>query len=137
MTNAIQIALSGLSAAVKKVNASASNIANLQSVGSLEPGGQAPYTPIGTAQSAVTDQSGNGLGVRSDYVPKNQPFVPAYSPDSPFADANGIIGVPNVDLAEEAVNLNLAEITYKANIAVLKTAEELSDELFKAFDKKV
>ena len=133
----ISIALSGLQAATKKVNATASNIANLQTVGSLEEGEQAPYTPIGTQQTAVTDASGNGLGVRTDYVAKNQPFVPAFDPDSPFANEDGIIGVPNIDLAEEAVNLNLAEITFKANVETLRTAEELADELFKIFDEEV
>ncbi|MCC7305783.1 MAG: flagellar biosynthesis protein FlgC, partial [Alphaproteobacteria bacterium] len=40
MINAIATALSGLTAATKKVAATASNIANLQTVGSLEPGGR-------------------------------------------------------------------------------------------------
>jgi flagellar basal-body rod protein FlgC len=137
MINAISIALSGLSAATKKITASASNIANLQTVGSLEDGGQRPYTPLTTQQSTVTDSQGNPLGVSSSIVPRGNPFTPAYDPDSPFADADGIIGVPNVDLAEEAINSKLAEITFKANIATLKTAEDLTDELFRIFDKKV
>jgi len=43
----------------------------------------------------------------------------------------------NVDLAEEAVNLKIAEISYKANVAVLKTADEMSKELGSIFDEKV
>jgi flagellar basal body rod protein FlgC len=42
-----------------------------------------------------------------------------------------------VDLAEEAVTLKMASITYKANIGVLKTAEEMSEELGRVFDEKV
>ena len=134
MINAISISLSGLEAATKKVNAAASNVANLQTVGSLEEGEQAPYTPLGTQQTAVTDTSGNGLGVRTDYVAKDQPFVPTYDPDSPFANEDGVIGVPNIDLAEEAVNQTLAKLQYKASAATLRTASELSDELFSIFD---
>ena len=134
MIGTINIALSGLGAATKQLNASASNIANLQTVGSLEEGAQAPYTPLTTTQNAITDQNGNPQGVRATFAPRNNPFVPTYDPDSPFADENGIIGVPNVDLATEAVNLNLAEIQYKANIAVIETASELSDELFRIVD---
>ena len=137
MLGTINIAISGLNAASRQLSASASNIANLQTVGSLEDGGQAPYTPLQTTQSAITDESGNPQGVRSDFIPQNNPFVPAFDPDSPFADANGIIGVPNVDLAAEAVNLNLAEIQYKANIEVIETASELSEELFRIFDDRV
>ena len=136
MLNAINIALSGLTAASKKVEASASNIANLQTVGSLEEGGQSPYTPITAQQTAVTDAQGNGIGVTSQFQPKGEPYYSMYSPDSPFANSEGIIGVPNVDLAEEAVNLQIARTTYKANAAVIRVTEELSDELLRVLDKK-
>lgn len=136
MIKAIGIAISGLQAASKRVHATASNIANLQTSGSITGEGKAPYSALTTTQSAqVVD--GQGAGVRAEYASKNPGFVPAFDPDSPFADENGVIGVPNVDLAEEAVNLNLAEIAYKANAAVIKTAAELSDELLKTFDKKI
>ncbi len=39
-----------------------------------------------------------------------------------------------VELSEEAVNLMLAETEFKANIGVIKTAEEMSDELLRIFD---
>ena len=42
-----------------------------------------------------------------------------------------------VDLTQEAVNLKVAELSYKANIGVLKTAEEMSKELGRIFDEKV
>jgi flagellar basal-body rod protein FlgC len=137
MINAIQIALSGLMAASKKTEASASNIANLQSSGSLEDTGSAPYSALTTKQSSYVSDGGDVLGVRSEFVPKNPPFVPAYGPDSPFADEQGFIGVPNVNLAEEAVNLKLAELSFKANAAIIKSASELQEELLSAFDDKV
>lgn len=42
-----------------------------------------------------------------------------------------------VSLSEEAVNLKIAEIGYKANVATLKTAQEMSDELMRIFDERV
>jgi len=134
MISAINIALTGLDAASKQLAASASNITNLQTVGSLEDGEQAPYTPLTTRSEAITDSTGNGQGVHTTFTPRNAPFVPAFDADSPFANAEGLIGVPNVNLAEEAVNINLAEIQYKANLETIKTASELSDELFRLFD---
>lgn len=132
MINAITTALSGLVASAKRVEASASNIANVQTSGSLEEGGKAPYSALTTVQSAQ-----QGGGVRADIVQKDPAFVPAYSPDSPFADGEGYIGVPNVDLAEEAVNLKVAELTYKANLKTIETAADLQKDLLDAVDRKV
>ncbi len=42
-----------------------------------------------------------------------------------------------VELSEEAVNLTLAEVSYKANIAALETANEMNDELMRLFDERV
>lgn len=42
-----------------------------------------------------------------------------------------------VELSEEAVNLKLGEISYKANAAVLRAAEEQADELTRLLDDEV
>lgn len=133
MIGAISTALTGLFAASKRVEASASNIANASSAGSLDPTAtRQPYQALTTVQTA------NELGGTSAVnIPKKPGFVNAYAPDSPFANEDGLVGVPNVDLAEEAVNLKIAEITYKANISVMKTAGEMSDELLNMFDERV
>jgi flagellar basal-body rod protein FlgC len=133
MIGAISTALTGLFAASKRVEASASNIANASSAGSLD-----PDAPVQAYQALATIQTSNESGGTSaTNIPKKPGFVNAYAPDSPFANADGQVGVPNVDLAEEAVNLKIAEIAYKANISVLKTASEMSDELLNSFDKRV
>ncbi len=132
MTNAIGIALSGLHSASLRLNASASNIANINSAGSLTDADNAPYTPL-TTQSKAVDVPG---GVQTDVIPRSSPFTPAYDPDSPFADENGVVGLPNVNLAEEAVNIKLAEISYKANLSTIKVAGELFDELLDVIDDR-
>lgn len=133
MIGAISNALSGLLAAGKKVEASASNIANVSTVGSLDPTSpDQPYNALTTIQTA--QESG---GVTATNIPKEPGIVNAYAPDSPFANSKGLVGAPNVDLAAEAVNLKLAEISYKANLATLKTAGEMADDLNKIFDKRV
>ena len=132
MINAISIALSGLTASVKRVEASASNIANVSTTGALNPAdGPAPYTPLTTTQKSV-----DGGGVRAEIVTTEPAFTPAFSPNSPFANADGLIAAPNIDLATEAVNLKLAELTYKANLQTIRTAEEMSDELLSTFDDR-
>ena len=132
MIGAISTALTGLIASSKKVEASASNIANISSAGSLDPA--SPNQPY---QALTTIQTANGTGgVSATNIPKQPGVVNAYAPDSPFANADGLVGAPNVDLAEEAVNLKIAELTYKANIGVLKTAQEMSEELSRLLDEK-
>lgn len=131
MINAIRTALSGLAAASKRVEAGASNIANLTTAGSLEDPSRPPYAAVTTVQTAE-----NG-GVRAEIVQKDPPYVPAYDPGSPFAGQDGLVGVPNVDLAEEAVNLSLAKAAYKASLSVIRTADEMQDALLKSFDRRV
>lgn len=136
MINAIQIALSGLSAASKKVEASASNVANMLTAGSLDDPENAPYAPIKTQQEALTDADGNSLGVKAGFVPKTPAFIPSYAPDSPFANGDGLIGVPNVDLAEEAVNMSLAKTAFSAAAKTIQTASAMQEDLLRMFDER-
>jgi flagellar basal-body rod protein FlgC len=130
MIGAIQTALSGLKAASTKVEASANNIANMDTVGALK-GDPAPYAPEVTVQQAIP-----GGGVTASNVSKPG-FTPSFNPGSPFADSDGLVGAPNVDLANEIVNLDIAKIAYKANAKVINTASEMQDDLLKILDKKV
>lgn len=45
--------------------------------------------------------------------------------------------IDSVNLSEEAVNLITAETAYKANLATIKTVNELNDELLRLFDETV
>ena len=62
--------------------------------------------------------------------PLSPAHVAAYEPDNPDADANGLVGQPNVDLAQNFVELMLAEHAYKANAVTLRTIDELSKALY-------
>ena len=139
MFNAIQTALSGLVANSKRVDASAQNIAHMNVTGSLTDPENAPYTPVTTVQESQGGAQNGGArngpgGVLAENVPGDRPFVPAYAPDSPFADENGIVGAPNVNLAAEIVNLKVAEYSYKANLGALETAQDMTGELIDLLD---
>ncbi len=122
MIGAISTALTGLFASSKRVEAAAGNIANASSVG---------YTPQTTVQT--TNETG---GAQARNVDRPNGTSRVYAPDSPLADPSGFIGLPNVDFAEEAVNLKLAEISYKASLSVIKTAEDMAEESLKLLDRK-
>ncbi len=131
MISAIQTALSGLQSSSLKLNASASNIANVSTVGSLDDPDNAPYTPLTTTSESINDPG----GVLTQITPQEPAFTPAFDPDSPFANQDGFIGVPNVDLAEESVNLKIAELSYKANLKTIEVVNDLFDELLETVDQ--
>lgn len=52
--------------------------------------------------------------------------------------ANNIADPAQQDrMIEDIVDLKVGELSFKANAAVIRTTEEMTDELFKAFDEKV
>jgi flagellar basal-body rod protein FlgC len=132
MINPLSTSVSGLVAASKKIADVASNVANAGTEGSLDK--SSPNQPY-TAVSNVTESVPGG-GVVATSVPRNPAYVPSYSPDSPFANEQGMVGVPNVNLDEELITMKIAEQAYKANAQVIRTASEMQDELIRALDEK-
>ncbi len=131
MINTIGIALTGLNSASLRLDASAANIANINSVGSLTDESNAPYTPVTARSKSLGNITG---GVQTDITPQIPAFIPAYDANSPFADENGFIGVPNINIGEEIINMKLAELSYKANLKTIDVAGKLFDELLDSFD---
>src|SRR5690606_5953461 len=82
------------------------------------------YKPLTTQ---LLPQEGGGVqGIVSE---QNNPYSIIYDPNSIFANEDGNIAVPNVDLTTELVSLKTIEIAYKANIASIKTQDEVYDTL--------
>jgi flagellar basal-body rod protein FlgC len=133
MIDAINIALSGLRAASEQVRVGANNIVNAGTVGALDAAdGPAPYNP----QDVVATADPRG-GVQTRVVDRKPAYGAGYDPTSPYANSDGLVGVPNVDYAEEAVRLKLAELSYKASLKVIKTAEKMQDALLQSFDQRI
>lgn len=136
MSDAISIALSGLDAATKRVAASASNIANAADT-SNPADSTAAYTPIDTVQISATAANGSPQGTTTQFVPRDPASVTVYAPSDSNADANGLVNLPNVDLGTEIVSMEQAAQAYKANLAVVRTASDMSDALLNSFDRRV
>lgn len=132
MINPISTSISGLVAAGRKVQVAANNIANADTVGSTD-----PNSPNQAYSAQVTqDVSTGGGGVMTVSLNRTPPFVQSFAPDSPFADENGMVNAPNVNLDEELLNMKSAEFSYKANAQALRTEQEMQDALKKALDHK-
>ncbi len=49
-----------------------------------------------------------------------------YDPDHPDADGQGMVTLPNVNVAHEMVDLITSSRTYEANLAVVKNARQMA-----------
>ncbi len=115
-------AVAGLNASAHRLAVAAGNIANARSGGTLEP--YDGYVP----QQHVQSSTATGLP-RAGTRDVSPAAVPAYQPGHPDADADGLIGLPNVDLAANIVDLTIAQRAYEANLVTLRTASEMAREL--------
>ena len=122
----VTTALSGLNAATRRLETSARNVANFTAKAPASPEGP---PPAGLYRPERVVQTSTAAGTRAETVP----VVPAAFTVQDSASPTGFSAVPNVDLAEEAVNQIVAQRAYEANLAVLKTKDEMDRELVDTF----
>jgi len=121
------IAGSALSAQSQRMNVTASNLANADSV--VGPDGQ-PYRArqvvfqVNPAAGQAMGQEIGGVRV-AGVIQDPSPLKQVYDPKHPLADAQGYISMPNVDPVAETVNMIAASRSYQANVEVLNTAKSL------------
>ena len=123
MGGAANIALYGMLASTTWLDATATNVANMDDTSAL-PAGGTPYTgyqPVTVAMSATA--SG---GVSAEVEPQTPAYSPGYDPSAPLANAQGLVAVPDVDLATAVVDQTMALQSYKANADVFRAAEEMA-----------
>ncbi|RXZ32844.1 flagellar basal body rod protein FlgC [Oxalobacteraceae bacterium CAVE-383] len=114
---------SAMSAQAKRLNATASNIANADSA--TGPDGQ-PYRAKQVVFKAVPVGGVANSGVQVDRIVENQaPPKLVYDPKSPLADGNGFVAMPNVNPVEEMVNMISASRSYQDNVEVMNSAKTL------------
>ncbi|OHV12024.1 flagellar basal body rod protein FlgC [Kushneria phosphatilytica] len=123
MLNVFNISGSALSAQAQRMNVTASNMANADSVAG--PDGQ-PYRAkhVTFEMDAAPGQSVGGVRV-SGVSESQSPFRRQYDPGNPAADDEGYVSLPNVDPTEEMVNMISAARSYQANVEVLNTNKSL------------
>lgn len=120
---ALPIATTGIDLAQTWIDATAGNIANADdTVATNQPVYQdqaVMATPLPSAQP-----NGIGQGVSASQVVLGSPNGElAYDPNSPLANAQGMVRHPTVDLGQQMVNLVMAQTDYQANVAVVNQAK--------------
>lgn len=64
--------------------------------------------------------------IAEEVVESQEAFVPVYDPTNPDADENGYVQMPNVNSAEEMVDLMAASRAYEANITALNITKSMA-----------
>lgn len=123
MLNVFHIAGSALSAQSLRLNAVASNLANVDSVAGAD---GKPYRAKQVVFEATPVGSDGAMGVKvTQVVESTAPGRLVYDPKSPAANAEGYVTMPNVDPVEEMVNMLSASRAYQTNADVMNTAKSL------------
>ena len=125
--NVMQISSTGMEAENVRLNTTASNIANANSVSSSYDETYRARHPVFATplQDAMRDQS-KGAGVQvKGIVESDAPLQVEYSPNNPMADENGYIYKPNVNIVEEMANMMSASKAYETNVQVADTTKRI------------
>ena len=123
MLNVFNIAGSALHAQSARLNTTASNLANADSV--VGPDGQ-PYRAKQVVFAARPVAAQGALGVRvTQVVESAAPARMVYDPASPAADEQGYVAMSNVNVVEEMTNMISASRAYQTNAEVMNTAKTL------------
>ena len=75
---------------------------------------------FGQALSKARGQLSGGGVMAAQIVESSTDFVPVYDPSHPDAGADGYVMMPNVNRAEEELDLMTAENAYDANLSALQ-----------------
>ena len=136
MSDILGIALSGAAAATRRIDATASNLANQRTTGRLPDSkaiastdSRAPYTPLTTSQSDLRTADRRGAGTTAALKPLSQPFVAEYDPSSSDANAEGMVGSPNVDTDQQVGQQILGSRAYSASLSMVRTSSDMMKDL--------
>lgn len=125
LIRAFEIAGTALSANSQRLNAVASNLANAESVAG--PDGEV-YQARRVVFQAVSMPGGpsehKGVRVREVLTDQREPKL-VHRPGHPLADENGYVRMPNVEIADEMVDMIAASRAYQTQVEIMNTARTL------------
>jgi len=121
---------SAMNAESMRLNVTASNLANADSVATSPQTAYKSRHPVFATQlrefSANASFDEPGVGVRVlDVIQSGAPASKRYQPDHPLADPTGYVYGSNVNPVEELTNMISASRSFQGNVEVMTTAREL------------
>jgi len=134
LSNVFGIAGSAMNAQTIRLNTTASNMANAESVSSSIDQVYRARKPVFELKQPTfeevhgRDQKGllPGQGVEvAGIVESDAPLRQEYSPSHPAADENGYVYYPNVNVVEEMADMISASRSFQINAEVMNTAKQM------------
>jgi flagellar basal-body rod protein FlgC len=128
MYGLLDISASALVANRTRLDAIAANLASADVGGN--PDGPVKPPPVREVLFAVGDPSaaspeGQEMGVHVADVRELHAYVPRYQPFHPYADKEGRVWYPDVNVVEQSANMMLAARSYEANIAAIEATKSM------------
>jgi len=126
----IQSTAAALDAERTRLDVISENIANADTTHG--PDGK-PYQRQVVVFESALQQAMNGVqiptlrvaGIERDPTPSEM----VYEPGNPDADAHGMVAMPNVNVQEEMADMISASRTFDANLAVVKNARDMAEQV--------
>jgi len=120
------VAGSGMSAQMLRLNTVASNLANAETISGNE---DEVYQARHPVFESVLQDAGNTSDVAtvkvSEIVEEKTAAIPHYRPNHPLANEEGFVYSPNIDAVAEMADMISASRSYQNNIEVLSTTKEM------------
>lgn len=125
--NVMDIAATGMHAEGIRLNTTASNVANANSVSSsYGETYKARHAVFAAEMRQATDAQSVGSRVNVLGVVESQkPLQVEYAPSHPMADEQGYIYKPNVNIVEEMANMISASKGYETNVQIADTTKRI------------
>ncbi|MEX0584781.1 MAG: flagellar basal body rod protein FlgC [Natronospirillum sp.] len=132
-SNILNIAGSGMNAQSVRLNTTASNLANAESVSSSLEDTYRARKPIfqeiakqqwdpEARQLRTLTNAGSGVNVAA-IVEKQDPLDIRYEPSHPMANEEGYVFYPNVNVVEEMADMISASRSFEVNVEVFNTTK--------------
>ena len=126
--NVFNISGTGMSAQSVRLNTTASNLSNANTVSSSVDETYRARHPVFSAElnKAFSSQQGESVGVKVlGIVESDKPLKREFNPEHPLADKDGFIYKPNVNVVEEMANMISASRNYQTNVQVADAAKQM------------
>ncbi|MCJ8167971.1 flagellar basal body rod protein FlgC [Atopomonas sediminilitoris] len=136
LSSIFNIAGSAMSAQTIRLNTTASNMANAESVSSNRDETYRARHPVfavqfnealngaGGSLFAQDEHAGNGVQVLG-VVESDASLMPRYEPNHPAADEQGYVYYPNVNVVEEMANMISASRSFQSSAEMMNTAKSM------------
>ena len=87
----------------------------------LPAGAPQAYAPLELVQTASA-----GGGTQTAVTTVTPATTAVYDPQAPFANQNGLVAAPNVDLAQEMISQLIASYSFTANATVMRADDRMT-----------